>query len=179
MRNPPAFARTLCAVDYAFPWDRLISKFKFHAQVELADVLSQRMVDVVAMSLADDSVTAPRWVIPVPLSPQRLAERGFNQAWELARRVASALSLRADAQMLARVIETPHQADLTRAERLRNLRAAFVVDARHAHALQGQRVALVDDVMTTGATADESARALLRAGASAVDLWVLARTPAP
>lgn len=178
MRNPPAFARTLCAVDYAFPWDRLISKFKFHAQVELADVLSQRMVAVVAASVVDRAA-APHWVIPVPLSPQRLAERGFNQAWELARRVARALSLRADAQMLARVIETPHQADLTRAERLRNLRAAFVVDARHAHALQGQRVALVDDVMTTGATADESARALLRAGASAVDLWVLARTPAP
>ena len=79
--------------------------------------------------------------------------------------------------MLRRPRETAHQADLPRAERMKNLRAAFVVDAARRAALQGRRVALVDDVFTTGATAREAAITLLAAGAGAVDVWVLARTP--
>jgi predicted amidophosphoribosyltransferase len=110
------------------------------------------------------------------MSARRLAERGYNQAWELARRVAAALSLPASASLLLRPVDAGPQIELGRAERQRNLRNAFMVDPRQRGTLQGRRVALVDDVMTTGATAHAAASALLRAGA-AVDVWVLARTP--
>jgi ComF family protein len=116
-------------------------------------------------------------VVPVPLSPQRLAQRGFNQAWEVARRVASALGVPADATALLRPIDTAHQADLPREQRAVNLRGAFMVATGARAALQGRRIALVDDVMTTGATAREATAALLRGGAASVQVWTLTRTP--
>lgn len=173
LREPPPFRHTVCVGDYGFPWDGLIAGFKFQGRDKLAALLAQRMHQAVA----DADLPRPDLVLPVPLSPQRLAERGFNQAWELARRVAHAQGLAARADMLLRPADTAHQAELTRAERQRNLRSAFMVEPRHRGALQGRQVALVDDVMTTGATAREAAAVLLRAGAAAVDLWMLARTP--
>ena len=107
----------------------------------------------------------------------RLSERGYNQAWELARRLGRSLGVAADPGLLWRPADQAHQADLNRAERQRNLRSAFMTDPRRRGELQGHRVALVDDVMTTGATAREAAAALLRGGAAAVDVWVVARTP--
>jgi predicted amidophosphoribosyltransferase len=101
----------------------------------------------------------------------------MNQAWELARRVAWRLRLVADARWLQRRVETPHLADLPRAERERAIRGAFAVAPGAAAHVRGQSIALVDDVLTTGATASEAARALLAAGAASVQLWVVARTP--
>jgi predicted amidophosphoribosyltransferase len=118
-------------------------------------------------------------VLPVPRAPARLRERGFNQAWELARRVASQVRLPTRADVLQRGRDTTHQIGLARAERLRNLRHAFMVLPDAASAVAGRDVALVDDVMTTGATAAACAQALQAAGARAVQLWVVARTPAP
>ena len=112
---------------------------------------------------------------PIPLTPARLAERGFNQAWELARRVAQRRGLRARSDALQRVLDTPPQAALSSTERRRNLRNAFA--PAPGDALKGAHVALVDDVMTTGATVREAAAALLRGGALSVQVWVLARTP--
>jgi ComF family protein len=173
LRDPPPFERTLCAVDYAFPWDALVVDFKFHGRVELAFALAALMTSTVRAAAGP----LPQWVLPVPLAAPRLAERGYNQAWELARTMARALGLRADAKLLLRHGGGAHQADLGRAERQRNLRSAFMVEPQRRGELQGRRVALVDDVMTTGATAREAAAVLLRAGAAAVDVWVLARTP--
>ena len=175
LREPPAFDRTVCAVDYSFPWDHLIREFKFHGQVELAGPLAQRLVDAVRAQ----GTASATWVLPVPLSPQRLCERGYDQAWELARRVAAALQLPARADALVRTLDTVHQTELGRAARQRNLRAAFFVPSAQRAALRQAHVALVDDVMTTGATVREAAAALRRAGAAAVQVWVLARTPAP
>ena len=176
LREPPPFERTVCAVDYQFPWDHLIRQFKFHGQVELAEPLAQRLVAAV-QAQGDTSV---RWVLPVPVSHQRLTERGYDQAWELARRVAAALRLPSRPGALMRTLDTQHQTELGRAARQKNLRAAFFVPGSlHRAALQGSRVALVDDVMTTGATVHEAAAALHRAGVAAVQVWVLARTPAP
>lgn len=171
LRAAPPFERTVCVADYAFPWDHLITAFKFRGQVELAAPLAR------LLAAAAREAPLPQWVLPVPLAPRRLAERGYNQAWELARRAARALGADARADVLRRPLETAHQADLPRAERMKNLRAAFVVDAARRQALQGRRIALVDDVFTTGATAREAASALRAAGAAAVDVWVLARTP--
>jgi ComF family protein len=113
----------------------------------------------------------------VPLSAPRLATRGYNQAWELARRVARARRLPARADLLHRPVDTPAQSGLDRAERQRNLRGAFWVPPLAADAVRGQHLALVDDVMTTGATLREAAAALRQAGAATVQVWAVARTP--
>jgi len=175
LREPPPFGRTLCLADYGFPWDRVIAAFKFNGHAELALPLAEAFAGAVRAAGA----ALPQTVLPVPLARGRLAERGYNQAWELARRLARLLGCRADAVLLLRPVETAHQADLERAQRLANLRGAFMVDPARRSALQGRHVALVDDVMTTGATAREAATTLLRAGAARVDLWVIARTPDP
>lgn len=173
LRDPPPFEHRVCVADYGFPWDALIGAFKFRGRVELAGLLAARLVAAVRAAARP----LPALVLPVPLSPQRLAERGYNQAWEVARRAAAALHLPADATLLQRPLDTAHQADLGRRERQHNLRTAFMADPRRREPLQGARVALVDDVMTTGATAREASGVLRRAGAAAVELWVLARTP--
>jgi ComF family protein len=172
LRDAPPFEHTVCAADYAFPWDALIAAFKFHDRVELAAALAERLLAAVRASAAP----LPQLVVPVPLAPARLAERGYNQAWELARRLAPALGATAQAHLLWRPADSAHQAELGRLARQQNLRSAFMVDPRRRGELLGRRVALVDDVMTTGATVREAAAALLRGGAAAVDVWVVART---
>jgi ComF family protein len=173
LRETPPFEHTVCATDYGFPWDSLIADFKFNGREDLAGPLARLLNTAVCQA----GHPAPHLVLPVPLSPPRLRERGYNQAWELARRTARLQGLRARPDVLLRPADTAHQAELSRAERQRNLAAAFMVDPRQRAAVQGRRVALVDDVMTTGATAREAAQTLLGAGAAAVDLWMLARTP--
>ena len=154
----------MVGVSYAYPWDALLTRFKFHQALELAPVLAEVLGDVVLHARILESQGQPDLVLPVPLSPQRLRERGYNQAWALARRVAARLNRPARADVLERLRDTAHQTVLSRAERERNLRHAFVVPREHAVALQGRRVALVDDVVTTGATASAAAQALRAAG---------------
>ena len=175
LAEAPPFDACSVGCDYAFPWDRLIADFKFNGRLERAAPLAQRLLDAVQR----DGAPRPAWVLPVPLAPQRLAERGHNPARELARRVARALGCRADAQRLDRPLAGAHQAELALAQRLSNLRGAFVPNASRRLSLQGLHVAVVDDVMTSGATLREAAAAPRRAGAARVDAWVLARTPAP
>lgn len=175
LREPPPFDRTVCAVDYVFPWDHLIRQFKFHGQVELAEPLARRL----AAAVQARSNTRVQWVLPVPMTDQRLRERGYDQAWELARQVAATLQVPARSDAVVRTLDTRHQTELGRAARQRNLRAAFFVPEPQRAALQHTHVALVDDVMTTGATLREAAAALRRAGVATVEAWVLARTPAP
>jgi ComF family protein len=172
---PPPFDSCIVGCDYAFPWDRLIADFKFNARVELAAPLAQRLLDAIRRR----AEPLPQWVLPVPLAPQRLAERGYNQAWELARRLARRLGCHADARLLERPLAGAHQVELALPQRIKNLRGAFVPNASRRISLQGQHVAVVDDVMTSGATLREAAAALRRAGAARVDAWVVARTPAP
>lgn len=173
LHEPPPFEHTVCAVDYGFPWDHLVNEFKYQARPELAGSLAEFM----AAAVQQAAQAPPDVVLPMPLAPQRLAQRGYNQAWELARRVAAAVHRPAWPDGLQRPLDTAPQAGLGRAARQQNLRTAFMVEPRRRPALAGQRVALVDDVMTTGATVREAAAALLRAGVGAVDVWVLARTP--
>jgi ComF family protein len=117
--------------------------------------------------------------VPVPLSDARLRERGYNQAWELARRIARRTGTRAEASLLLRIRDTPHQLDLPPDARAGNVRGAFAIEPRRLGELRGRRVAVVDDVMTTGSTAGEIARVLKLAGAARVEVWVVARTPRP
>jgi ComF family protein len=172
IQSPPLFERTVAAFDYAFPWDRAIAAFKFRGELQWSTPLARALVATLSeQDVAVDIVTA------VPLADGRLRERGYNQAWEIARRAAHALGLPARHDLLHRLRDTPHQMQLNRRERDANLRGAFMpanADARHA--VQGRCIALVDDVLTTGTTANEATRALLEAGARSVHLWVLART---
>ena len=175
LTDPPPFRRTLAAVDYDHPWDGLITQFKFHDALDLAPALTDRMLAEQCASAAP----APSWLLPIPLSAPRLRERGYNQAWELTKRLGAALACPVDATLLLRVKDTPHQLAFPPEQRAGNVRAAFAVEPRRRGELQGRSVTLVDDVMTTGATVGEAARTLLQAGASEVDVWVIARTPRP
>jgi ComF family protein len=171
--HPPPLDGTCAAVDYAHPWDGLITRLKFNDGLDLLGDLSQLM----HTALDRDHAARCDWALPVPLSAQRLAERGYNQSWELARRLAPTWAERADAQLLLRVRDTPHQLGLKRSEREANVRGAFAVNPLRASALKQCSVLLVDDVMTSGATAFEIARTLRQAGATRIQLAVLARTP--
>lgn len=176
LHEPPTFVAAVAAVDYGFPWNRLITAFKFHSQPEWAPALAA-LID--AAIYRHVGLPAADAVVPVPLAPARLAERGYNQAWELARRLAARRGLASDARWLLRLRDTPHQVGAHRRQRQQNLRAAMWVTPDAGARLVGRHVALVDDVLTTGATAQAAAQALQAAGAASVQVWVLARTPAP
>lgn len=169
---PLAMSACVAAVDYVSPWDGLLSRFKFNAEAGLAHALAPLMVS----ALQEHTAVAPDWVLPVPLSTRRLRERGYNQAALLARLIARSLQLRLTHDLVRRHQDTAHQLGLHAQERQRNVKGAFSVNPARQNQLQGRHIALVDDVMTTGATADEIARTLLTAGAASVTLWVAART---
>jgi ComF family protein len=172
-------------MDYLFPWDRLLLGLKFGERLEHAPLLAARLSR--ALELA--RVEPPDLIMPVPLSAQRLRERGYNQAHEIARRLILPAERQSPSQVqvqvqvqrqsrlcaltLMRVRHTDQQAQLPLDERRGNLRGAFAV----VKPVHGLRVALVDDVMTSGATLHEAALALRRAGARDVQAWVVARTP--
>ena len=174
LQELPPFDRARVAFDYAFPWDGLIADLKFRARTELARPLASALADAVQSDRGADGIEL---LLPVPLAPARLAERGFNQSALLAQHLADRLDRPCALTWLQRPVETAHQATLSRRERAQNLRGAFMFDPGQRAQLAGRRVALIDDVMTTGATAREAARELLRAGAGAVEIWAVARTP--
>jgi ComF family protein len=175
MRKPPPFEHTVAAVDYAFPWDALIVSFKFRDGLELAGSLANLLVQAVVRHRH----VPPSLIVPMPLSAARLAERGYNQAWLLARRAGSTLSIETAPHLLRRLVDTAHQADLPLRARAANVRGSLGIAPGAAHRLRGRAVVLVDDVLTTGASAAEASRVLLAAGAASVHVWVLARTPTP
>ncbi len=171
LRTPPVLEHCVAAVDYAWPWADIIAQFKFHGDPGWAATLASLMAHT---PWAEPLLDAADLLVPVPLSPQRLRERGYHQALLLARALAPQ---KTHAHLLQRVHDTPAQSGLGRKDRLRNLAGAMQVAAQHAGQIQGRHVLLVDDVMTTGATLHTAALALRQAGAAKVSALVLARTP--
>jgi ComF family protein len=169
LAQPPAYDETVAALAYAFPADVLVQALKFRGELALAPLLGGLLASRLPRGARVD------FLLPVPLSPARLRQRGFNQALEIARPVAAAIGCRLAPQIAERNRDTPPQVDLPPGERARNIRGAF----RCSRSLAGAEVALLDDVMTTGATLDELAATLKRAGAARVVNWVVARTPSP
>lgn len=164
LQSAPAFDRTLALFAYAFPIDQLLHALKYRHRLLLAPWLGKQLAEHCA-ELQPDAVA------PLPLHPTKLAERGFNQALEIARPLAAALKVPLHADLCQRTRATPAQADLPLKERAANVRNAFFCEQR----LDGQHIVLVDDVMTTGATLHECAKALKRQGAREVSAVVVAR----
>lgn len=170
--TPSPLHQCVAAVSYDFPWSQCIARFKFQADSGLAKALAELMRHA---PWVEPALEAAHCVIPIPLSPARLRERGFNQALELARHLAPHKTA---ATVLQRQDLGAHQVGAKRIERIAQAAHAFWVNPTHLTALCGQHVVLVDDVMTTGATLYAAARALKAAGAAKVTGLVLARTEA-
>lgn len=166
LARAPAFDATVAALGYRFPADVLVQALKFRGELSLAPLLGALLGAQVARG---GPVTL---VLPVPLSNARLRERGFNQSLEIARVAAACVHATLVPRACTRLRDTPAQTGLPWAARAHNVRGAFAC----AMDLAGLSVAVVDDVMTTGATLDELARVLKRAGAARVVNWVVART---
>jgi len=164
LNHPPRFDATLALWRYEFPCDRLVQALKYRGRLALAGFFARRLA-----ALLPPKVDL---IVPMPLHPRRLAERGFNQALEIARGLARHLGRPIEPRGVLRVKDTLPQTQLPYEERAKNVRRAFLCKLD----LSGARVAVVDDVMTTGATLNEFARALKRAGATRVENLVIART---
>lgn len=169
IKTPPHFSRTVAVFGYTFPLDKLIQALKYGERLEL--------VHSFADQLAQHIIIRPDSMIAMPLHPTRLQERGFNQSLELARRLEEKLHIPVLTNVCERVRDTPPQSTLSRKARSKNMLQAFACNENFGtQNLSGQHIAIVDDVMTSGASLNEVARVLRSAGASEVSAWVIART---
>jgi len=168
LKRPPAFDASQALFDYRFPLDGLVQALKYRQRFSLGGFFAEEMMAAMFPRELD-------LILPMPLHPARLAERGFNQAVEIARPLARLAGLPLVLRGVARVRATPKLEGLSRQERRAALRGAFVCRSD----VNGMRVAVVDDVMTSGASLDELARCLKRSGAAWVENLVVARTPPP
>lgn len=172
LRHPPCFDATIAATDYAPPTDQLVLALKFGAQLAYAPIFAEMLHAAVRQR----QVELPQLFIAVPLGPKRLAERGFNQALEIAKPLARALGIPLEKRMVLRIRDTAAQALLPPDARRNNISRAFTLSSPFIDRLQGCHIGVVDDVMTTGETLNELAATLKRFGARRVTNLVFART---
>jgi ComF family protein len=165
LKHPPAFDFSYAAFAYTAPITELIIAAKFSGQWSLLPTLGQLLLPTVS------SAPRPDLIIPLPLHPERLKERGYNQSFELAKPIAQQLQLALRPDLLERRINTEHQARLSQAERHKNMRNAFYAKQH----IDGKHIVLIDDVMTSGSSLHAAASCLKKAGALRVDNWILAR----
>lgn len=168
IRRAPHYAASVIPYLYAPPLDHLLLGLKFHRQLAHARLLGGMMAEAISAS----GELMPEAILPVPLHPSRLRERGYNQALELARPLARALQLPIAGGLVQRSLATAAQSSLQREERRRNVRGVF-----SAAVPLPRHIAIVDDVVTTGSTVNELARVLKRAGAERIVVWACARVP--
>lgn len=166
--SPPPWDKVIFFGPYEGRLKELVLRFKFQSQLGLGGVLHSML----RLSLAARDVSGHDLIVPVPLHPRKLSRRGFNQSLELARGVADEGSGRLEPRALNRIRNTPAQHTLPRAKRMHNLTGAFQAEPS---LVRDRSVLLVDDILTTGATAHAASRALRLGGAVNVDLLVLAR----
>jgi len=179
IKQAPPIDSALAALDYAYPWSSLISRYKFGEHPGWAAFFAEILLKVPEVNQALADLQSTDLILPMPLSVERLQTRGFNQAWELAHALAKQSGSKAstDNRILLRVKNTRPQTELLRQERLANVKDAFTVDPLRVSALKGKRVILVDDVMTSGASLFTASMALRAAGAAHITGIVLAKTP--
>lgn len=166
LSHPSLFTRTTAAFGYAFPLDKLIQAMKYGEQLALARTFAKKL------ALRIDKSTLPDYVIPMPLHPAKLRQRGFNQSLLIAATIVRELDITLLPNSCQRVRDTPPQSALPIKERNKNVRNAFQCDVD----LTGKRIAMVDDVLTSGASLSALAAAIQKQGASEINAWVVART---
>ncbi len=166
-KRPPEYERCLAPLRYLHPVDHLLTRLKFHQKLANARILGELMAQWL------EPEAQPELIIPVPLHPSRLRERGYNQALELARPVGKRLGIPIDTHCCRRSRATTAQAGLNARQRRANLRNAFTVTGKP----EANHVVIIDDVITTGHTVGELARTLRRAGVKRIDVWACARAP--
>lgn len=178
LRQPFGLDACFAALPYAYPWSELVSRYKFDSQTGWSSFMASALLGQPAVRDFLSQLSPKDWLLPLPLSAERLAWRGFNQAWELTRALQrqSACRATADTSLLLRTRHTRPQSELKRSARLDNLKGAFAVAPLRAAELSGRRVVLVDDVMTSGASLLTAASVLRQSGASHVSAVVLTRT---
>lgn len=164
LSNPPDFDHTIAAFSYDYPLNHLVKAMKYQEQLLLAQAFAER--------LRPRILTLPDYVIAMPLHPNKLRARGFNQSQLLANALANMLNLVSLPHACQRIRETASQSSLPWKDRMKNVRNAFRCDAD----LSGKRIVLVDDVLTTGASLNALAKEVRKRGAKEVMVWVVART---
>lgn len=172
LREPPPFQQVVAPWRYQFPASQMISRYKYTGQRALGQPLIRGLRDQVVALLEQEPWRRPDLLVPSPMHPARQRRRGFNQAEDIAEQLSRAIGVPWSVTLIRRHRRTPPQSGLTRKERLANLQGCFTVNGPAP-----ARVALVDDVITTGATARILAQELRRAGAYHIEVWALARTP--
>ncbi len=165
-QSPPPFDSSFIPYRFAAPVDELVRRFKFDGRLEIGPLLAE----LLHASIPRDN--RPDVLVPIPLHPRRLRERGFNQALELVRHLRRLRAVPVDYASLIRVRDTERQTALDQPARQSNVAGAFAARKR----MEGMQVALVDDVVTTGATVTAATEVLLKAGAERVEVWAVART---
>lgn len=169
LQHPPAFDQTVTAFRYAYPLDRLLHQFKYHQQLAIGHLLANHLMNQLG-SIAETE--RPHSMVAMPMHPNRVKERGFNHALELAKEVHKHWHIPLDIQGCTRLIDTPTQAGMDMKTRVSSLRGAFSTSLNW----YGKHVIVVDDVMTTGASMHAVAKVLKKAGATRITALVLART---
>jgi len=170
LSNQPHFDATTAAFTYDYPLDGLLQHYKYNASLNLARTFAALWLDY--QHIQNTKKHTIDLIIPMPMHEKRLSERGFNQALEIAKRLSNAFTIPLDYTACQRVKYMPPQASLKLKDRIKNIRGAFHCQ-RPLHNLN---IAVIDDVMTTGASLDELAKTLKQAGAARVECWVIART---
>ncbi len=175
LQKPPAFDHAVSLFEYQDDAARLITQLKFHDRLALARLFGQLLCERMLKQGESGHTAGVEALLPVPLHPQRLRQRGFNQSVELARTLQRRLKLPLLRHHVERVRATGHQTGLSAQARRSNIKGAFTV----RKALPWQHIAIVDDVVTTGSTVNELARVLKKAGVETVSVWSVARAPSP
>jgi ComF family protein len=173
--SPPDFDATIAAFTYQYPISQVLQQYKYNQQLFLAETFAELILQKIQPQKIEPQKIQPRnidLIIPMPLHPSRLQERGFNQSLEIARIIGKRCNIPINSQAVSRIKYSPPQASLPLKERVKNMKGAF---SCHAD-LSGLRIALIDDVMTTGASLNALAKACKAKGAAHVECWLIART---
>ena len=170
----PSFDQTICLDRYDGPLQEALHQFKYEKRLAFAHGLSKIWNIVLANEIDDRSID---YLIPVPLSQKKLLSRGFNQSWEIAKRIQCGSHIQKLPYALKRFHHVEHQAAKNYSARQHDIRQMFYIDTKDIEILKGKSVAVFDDVMTSGATLNEIARTLKMIGVARVSNWVLLRTP--
>lgn len=166
LSNPPEQNTSISIYQYKDPIDRLIADFKFNDKLYLSQFFAEKILTKL------NHRPLPELLIPIPLHPQRLKQRGYNQSFELAKILSKSLSIPVSNSFLERIINTQPQSSMPFKQRKNNIKHAF----KAADGLPFKHIALIDDVLTTGHTANAAAKTLKKAGATTIEVWTIART---